>query len=119
MLDLRLFRKPAFAGAQIAAFAISSAVFALFLYLTLYLQTVLGYSPLATGVRFLPITLLAFLCAPIAGKLSAQLPARYLIGGGLGLCVLALLLMHGSLDAHLARGRARTSRGRRHPDLRQ
>src|SRR5207249_8594757 len=76
MLDLRLFRKPAFTGAQIAAFAISAGVFALFLYLTLYLQTVLGYSPLATGVRFLPITLLAFACAPIAGKLSAQMPVR-------------------------------------------
>jgi EmrB/QacA subfamily drug resistance transporter len=95
MLDLRLFRTPTFTGAQIAAFAISSGVFALFLYLTLYLQTVLGYSPLATGVRFLPITLLAFACAPVAGKLSAQLPARYLIGGGLALCTAALLLMHG------------------------
>ncbi len=95
MFDLRLFRKPAFAGAQIAAFAISSAVFSLFLYLTLYLQNVLGYSPLATGVRFLPITLLAFVCAPLAGKLSAQVPVRLLIGGGLALCVVALLLMHG------------------------
>jgi EmrB/QacA subfamily drug resistance transporter len=95
MLDLRLFRKPAFTGAQIAAFAISSGVFALFLYLTLYLQNVLGFSPLATGVRFLPITLLAFVCAPIAGKLSAQVPVRLLIGGGLGLCAIAALLMHG------------------------
>jgi EmrB/QacA subfamily drug resistance transporter len=95
MLDRRLFRKPTFAGAQIAAFAISSGVFALFLYLTLYLQTVLGYSPLATGVRFLPITLLAFACAPIAGKLSAQVPVRLLIGGGLALCAVALLLLHG------------------------
>ncbi len=99
MLDLRLFRKPTFAGAQIAAFAISAGVFALFLYLTLYLQTVLGYSPLATGVRFLPITLLAFACAPIAGKLSAQMPVRLLIGGGLALCAVALLLLHG-LGAH-------------------
>jgi len=95
MFDLRLFRKPAFAGAQIAAFSISSSVFALFLYLTLYLQNVLGLSPLATGVRFLPITLLSFACAPLAGKLSAQLPPRLLIGGGLTLCVIALLLMHG------------------------
>jgi len=98
MLDLRLFRKPAFTGAQVAAFTLSAGPFALFLYLTLYLQTVLGFSPLATGVRFLPVTLLAFVCAPIAGKLSAQVPVRYLIAGGLGLCTLALVLMHG-LDA--------------------
>jgi EmrB/QacA subfamily drug resistance transporter len=95
MLDLRLFRRPAFVGAQVAALAISSGPFAVFLFLTLYLQDVLGYSPLQTGVRFLPITLLSFACAPLAGKLSAVVPVRLLIGGGLALCTLALLLMHG------------------------
>ena len=60
MLDVRLFRIPAFTGAQIAAFALSASIFAMFLYLTLYLQNVLGYSPLQAGLRFLPITLLAF-----------------------------------------------------------
>ena len=49
MLDLTLFRKPAFAGASIAAFALSASMFAMFLYLTLYLQNVLGYSPLDAG----------------------------------------------------------------------
>ena len=49
MLDLRLFRGAGFVGAQIAAFAISASIFAAFLYLTLYLQNVLGYSPLAGG----------------------------------------------------------------------
>ena len=70
MLDLRLFRVPAFAGAQIAAFALSASAFAIFLYLTLYMQNILGYSPLETGIRFLPISLLAFVVAPISGKLS-------------------------------------------------
>src|SRR5437764_12379502 len=54
MFDVRLFRVPAFAGAQIVAFTISSAMFAQFLYLTLYLQNILGYSPLQAGLRFLP-----------------------------------------------------------------
>src|SRR3954470_6783524 len=60
MLDVRLFRVPAFTGAQIAAFTLSASLFAMFLYLTLYIQQVLGYSPLQAGLRFLPITLLAF-----------------------------------------------------------
>ena len=42
-----LFRKPAFAGVSIVAFALSAGMFAMFLYLTLYIQDVLGYSPLA------------------------------------------------------------------------
>ncbi|MBV8431427.1 MAG: DHA2 family efflux MFS transporter permease subunit, partial [Solirubrobacterales bacterium] len=53
MFDLSLFRKPTFGGASLAAFAVSSTMFAMFLYLTLYIQTLLGYSPLQTGLRFL------------------------------------------------------------------
>ena len=54
MLDLSLFRKPAFTGAQIAAFSISASMFSMFLYLTLYMQNVLRYSPFHAGLRFLP-----------------------------------------------------------------
>src|SRR3984893_3768914 len=45
MLDLTLFRRPAFAGASIVAFAVSASMFAMFLYLTLYVPDVLAYSP--------------------------------------------------------------------------
>jgi EmrB/QacA subfamily drug resistance transporter len=93
--DLRLFRVPAFAGAQIAAFALSAGLFSQFLYLTLYLQNVLGYSPIGAGLRFLPLSLLTFVVAPIAGRLSVRVPVRFLIGGGLALSGVALLLMHG------------------------
>ncbi|HEX4518834.1 MAG TPA: MFS transporter [Gaiellaceae bacterium] len=95
MIDLRLFRKPAFTGVQIAAFALSSSLFAMFLYLTLYMQEVLGYSPLQAGLRFLPITLLAFVAAPIGGKLTASVPIRLLMGGGLVLVALSMALMAG------------------------
>ena len=53
MLDLTLFRRPAFAGASIVAFTVSASMFAMFLYLTLYIQDVLGYDPLQAGLRFL------------------------------------------------------------------
>jgi EmrB/QacA subfamily drug resistance transporter len=95
MIDLGLFRKPAFTGAQITAFALSSAVFAMFLYLTLYLQNYLGYSAIQTGLRFLPITLLSFVCAAVSGKLSGFAPVRLLLAGGLTLCAVGLLLLHG------------------------
>jgi hypothetical protein len=95
MLDLALFRKPAFAGASIAAFSISASLFALFLYISLYLQNILDYSPLETGLRFLPISMLAFFVGPVAGRLSARVPARIFLGGGLALVALGLLLMHG------------------------
>jgi EmrB/QacA subfamily drug resistance transporter len=93
MLDLSLFRKPAFAGASIVAFSISASIFAMFLYLTLYVQDVLHYSALQAGLRFLPITLLSFVVAPIAGRLSVIMPVRFLLGGGLLLISAGLLAM--------------------------
>jgi EmrB/QacA subfamily drug resistance transporter len=95
MLDLTLFRKPTFAGASIAAFTLSASMFAMFLYLTLYIQNVLGYSPLEAGVRFLPITVLSFVAAPISGRLSARVPVRALLFVGLALVGTGLLLMSG------------------------
>lgn len=93
MLDLSLFRRPAMIGASICAFALSASLFALLLYLTLYIQDDLGYSPLGAGVRFLPITLLSFIVAPFAGKLTGRVQARYLLGSGLLLVGVGQLLM--------------------------
>jgi EmrB/QacA subfamily drug resistance transporter len=95
MLDLGLFRVPTFAGASIAAFGLSASMFAMFLYLTLYIQNGLHYSPLEAGLRFLPITLTSFVVAPIAGRLSSTVPIRLLLGVGLVLVSAGLLLMHG------------------------
>jgi EmrB/QacA subfamily drug resistance transporter len=93
MLDLSLFRVPAFAGASIVAFAVSASMFSMFLYLTLYIQDVLGYGPLQAGLRFLPVTLLSFIVAPISGRLSVRVPVRILLGAGLLLVSGGLLAM--------------------------
>ena len=93
MIELALFKRPAFTGAQVTAFALSSAVFAMFLYLTLYLQNYLGYSAIETGVRFLPITVLSFVCAAVSGTLTARVPVRFLLAGGLLLCAVGLFLL--------------------------
>ena len=95
MLPLGLFRKRAFTGVQIAAFAISSSLFALFLYLTLYLQGYLGNSPLDAGLKYLPVTLATFFVSAGAASLVTRLPARVLMGVGLGFVGLGLLLIGG------------------------
>jgi EmrB/QacA subfamily drug resistance transporter len=96
MLDLTLFRKPTFDGASIAAFTLSAAMFAMFLYLTLYIQNALGYSALEAGLRFLPVTLLSFLVAPVSGKLAGRYGVRWFIAGGLALIGAGLFLMRGA-----------------------
>jgi EmrB/QacA subfamily drug resistance transporter len=95
MLDLRLFRVPTFTGAQIVAFSIHASMFSMFLYIVLYMQNVLRYTPFETGVRFLPVSLLSFVAAPIAGKLAERYPVRAFLAAGLGLVGLGLALMHG------------------------
>jgi EmrB/QacA subfamily drug resistance transporter len=95
MLPLELFRGPAFTGVQLAAFAVSSSIFALFLYLTLYLQSYLGLSPFEAGLRYLPITLASFVAAPVAGALLSRVQARLMLGAGLAGVGVALLLMGG------------------------
>jgi predicted MFS family arabinose efflux permease len=95
MLDLSLFRKPAFNGVSAVAFGLSAGMFAMFLYLTIYMQGVLDYSPLEAGLRFLPLTVLGFIVAPISGALSHRVPIRVLLGVGLATVGVGLLLMHG------------------------
>jgi MFS family permease len=75
-------------------------MFALFLYLTLYLQSFLGFSPIEAGIRYLPITVASFIVAPISGMLLAKVQARYLISAGLALTGVGLLAMGGlNLDS--------------------
>ncbi len=93
MIDLTLFRRPAFVGAQTTAFSISSSMFAMFLYLTLYLQNILHLSPLQTGVRFLPLSVVSFFAAPLAGRLTTRVPIRWLLSFGLALNAIAMWSM--------------------------
>jgi EmrB/QacA subfamily drug resistance transporter len=95
MLELGLFGRPAFLGTTLAALFLSTALFSMLLYFTLYLQNILHYSPFQAGLRLLPITLLAFLMAPISGRLTehSRIPMRLLIGGGLALVGVGLALM--------------------------
>jgi len=70
-------------------------MFAMFLYLTLYVQNILGYSALEAGLRFLPITVVSFVVAPFAGKLAERVGVRVFLGAGLTLVGAGLLLMRG------------------------
>ncbi|HEX6699471.1 MAG TPA: MFS transporter, partial [Gaiellaceae bacterium] len=93
MLDVSLFRKPAFVGVQAATFCLGAGMFALFPFLSIYLQDVDGYSPLGAGLRFLPITAFVFLVPLVTRKHAARLQLRVLLGGSLAIVALGLALM--------------------------
>jgi EmrB/QacA subfamily drug resistance transporter len=95
MLDLSLFRRRTFAGANIVAFLVTLAMFGVFFFMSLFVQRILDYSPVQAGAIFLPMTLLIIFVAPIAGKLSDKIGSRWLMAGGLSLVGISLMLFSG------------------------
>jgi EmrB/QacA subfamily drug resistance transporter len=95
MFDLRLLRVPTFGGGLVAAWAVSASIFSLMTYIVIYLQNVLGYSALQTGLRFLPLSGAMFFTAAAAGRLTSRVSPRWLIAPGFVLVGVGLLLMRG------------------------
>ena len=91
MVEFRLFASRNFVGANLIALIVSFAMFAQFFFLALYMQNILGYSPLQAGLRFLPATLMIVAVAPIAGRLTDRIGARIPIATGLSLVTAAML----------------------------
>ena len=74
MFDLSLFRLPTFSGGAVAAFGLSASIFALLLYLVLYVQDVLGFNAFQTGLRLLVLSGGILATSAIAGRLTSHVP---------------------------------------------
>jgi EmrB/QacA subfamily drug resistance transporter len=92
MLDLNLFRNRSFASANTVMFLIGLAMFGTFFFVSLFVQNILGYSPIQAGATFLPMTLFIIFVAPIAGKLADKVGPRALMVPGLTLVTASLVL---------------------------
>jgi EmrB/QacA subfamily drug resistance transporter len=99
LIDFRFFRTSTSAGVNLVGFIVSFAMFAQFFFITLYMQNVLHLSPIQTGIRFLPSTLVIVVMGPIAGRLTDRVGPRPLMTLGL-LLVGAALLVQTGLTVH-------------------
>lgn len=116
LLPLRTFRLPGIASANAAALLQFSAVIPVFFFLTLYLQQVLGYSALRSGLAFLPLAAGVVAIAPAASRLVSRFgPAPTLIAGPLvfaaGLAYLSRLPVHGTYPTDILPGLAMVAAG--------
>src|SRR4051812_17731661 len=93
MLPLRFFRIPAFAAGNVVGFVLSLGMFGFFFFLSLYMQSIHGYSPLETGIRFLPMTLMFVASSPVGGRLAQAVGPRLPMTIGLFLCAAAFLVL--------------------------
>ncbi|MEW1688872.1 MFS transporter [Streptomyces sp. NPDC091265] len=85
LLELSLFRKSGFVGVMAGALAYNMAAFAVLPYTSIWLQTVLGLSPVQGGLAVLPLAATAFVVAAVGGRLLHGVQPRLTIGVGLAL----------------------------------
>jgi EmrB/QacA subfamily drug resistance transporter len=93
MLDLTLFKSGTFAGANLVAILVTLAMFGIFVFFPIYMQTFRGWSPIQAGAALLPWTLMIVVFAPIAGKLSDRVGSRWLMAGGMTIVSVCCLLL--------------------------
>jgi EmrB/QacA subfamily drug resistance transporter len=94
MVDFGFFRSRTFLGASLVLFIATFALFGLMFFLTLYMQNVHNYTPLQTGVRFLPAMVMLIVVSPISGRLTDRVGPRPLIV--VGMLAVAGALLWGS-----------------------
>nr|MBA3826557.1 MFS transporter [Ktedonobacterales bacterium] len=83
MVDPRLFTNLSFTGSAITAFALSGGLYALFFFLSLYLQNFLGFSALDAGLRVLPLSAMTVVAAPIMGVVAQRTGAKAVMALGM------------------------------------
>jgi predicted MFS family arabinose efflux permease len=93
LIDLGLFANRGYVGANGVAFAQNFGFAALLFFLTLYLQNILGYSPLQAGFVFLAFSAVLAIVDSFAGRLAASVGSRLPMAAGMALCAVAFLLL--------------------------
>jgi EmrB/QacA subfamily drug resistance transporter len=93
MLDVRFFANPRFSGASVAVTLIFFAMFGSLFFLTQYLQDVLGYSALRTGLGFAPLAATMMIASTNSARLTKRFGTKLVVAGGMVVTAAALLLL--------------------------
>ncbi|WP_327321961.1 MFS transporter [Streptomyces sp. NBC_01210] len=93
MLDVRKFRLRPFTGSMIAVFFFFFGTFGAIYYSTQYLQFILGYDPLETGVRLLPLAGAVFVGAAVTGRLTPKLGVKPMVVTGMVIGTVGVFLL--------------------------
>ena len=93
VLQLRLLRLPGVRIGNVTLFLNAGGLGAALFFVTLYLQNVLGYSPLAVSAVFAPVTLVILVLSPWAARLTGRLGVRVVLAAGLSLLTLGMALL--------------------------
>ena len=92
LVPLRIFGSRQLSGANVVVFLMGAAAFAMWYFLSLYLQEVLGFSPIKAGLSFLPMTLAIVVCSQVASRLTGRIGAGRVLTVGMVLIAAGMLL---------------------------
>jgi EmrB/QacA subfamily drug resistance transporter len=99
LVPLRIFRSRTLTSANIVIFFLGAAAFSMWYFVSLYMQNVLGYSPIEAGLGFAPLTAMVVLGSTLAGRLAARVGAGRVLSAGMA-CIAVGLLVFSGIDAH-------------------
>jgi predicted MFS family arabinose efflux permease len=91
LMPFSIFRLRTLRGANVVGLLIGMSLFSMFFFISLYLQQVLGYSPLKAGLAYLPLSAAIILSAGGASQLVTRIGFKPVLIGGLGLITVGLL----------------------------
>ena len=91
LMPLRLFRNRSLAGGNVVGLMLGASIFSMFFLLTLYMQQVLGYSALKTGVAYLLVSSVIIVSAGASQALVTKIGVRTVLASGMGLTAAGLI----------------------------
>jgi EmrB/QacA subfamily drug resistance transporter len=91
LVPFRIFRLRTLTGANAVGILLGASLFSMFFFITLYMQQVLGYSPIHAGLSYLPLALTIIAASGVASVLVTRIGFKPVMATGMGLVVIALL----------------------------
>lgn len=91
LVPLGIFSTRSLSASNVVVFFLGSAVFAMWYFVSRYLQQVLGYSPVEAGLAFLPMTFAIAVASTVAGRLSSTVGAGRVLAGGMSLIAVGMV----------------------------
>src|SRR6185369_4843448 len=101
LVPFRIFRSRTLTGANVVGVLLGASLFSMFYFISLYMQQVLGYSPIHAGLSYLPLALTIVVAAGLGGQLVTRFGFKPILAAGMlfvavGLAWFSQIAVHGS-----------------------
>src|SRR5215211_3642873 len=91
LVPFRIFRLRTLTGANVVGLLVGGSLFSMFFFITLYMQQVLGYSPIHAGLSYLPLALMIIVASGVASQLVTKIGFKPVLAAGMALIAAALV----------------------------